>query len=203
MRLAVPHMQKNGGGTIINVSSMSAFLPIPTAPVYAGTKAAVNQMTRSAVPTSCFGQGVLRVQPSIALCWKINCLVSSNQVGAARVRGMRCSARQHRVPQHRVPLLAQAAPSRDVAIAVGNERPLMKQAFNVPLCRSTGQYLGQDSAVRVHAICPSFTDTPLVQGNEEALAPYLAAAGGRLASRQFSFPSCKVPGRDSGVATML
>jgi len=90
MRLAVPHMQQNGGGTVVNVSSMSAFLPIPTAPVYAGTKAAVNQMTRS-----------------------------------------------------------------------------------------VGLYLGQDSDVRVHAVAPSFTDTPLVHG-KDGLDEYIAASGGRL-----------------------
>jgi short-subunit dehydrogenase involved in D-alanine esterification of teichoic acids len=47
-RLAVQHMCSNKGGTIVNVSSMSAFLPIPTAPMYAATKAAVNQLTRCA-----------------------------------------------------------------------------------------------------------------------------------------------------------
>lgn len=81
--------QENAGGAVVNVSSMSAFLPIPTAPVYAGTKAAVNQMTRCA-----------------------------------------------------------------------------------------GTFLGQDSDVRVHAVCPSFTDTPLVQG-KDGLEEYVAAAGGR------------------------
>mmetsp|Transcript_15679 Transcript_15679/g.38162 ORF Transcript_15679/g.38162 Transcript_15679/m.38162 type:complete len:261 (-) Transcript_15679:332-1114(-) len=90
MRLAVGHMCSNKGGTIVNVSSMSAFLPIPTGIVYAGTKAAVNQMTRS-----------------------------------------------------------------------------------------TGLFLGQDSDCRVHSICPSFVDTPLVRG-KPGLDDYVASFGGRL-----------------------
>mmetsp|Transcript_52556 Transcript_52556/g.125162 ORF Transcript_52556/g.125162 Transcript_52556/m.125162 type:complete len:267 (+) Transcript_52556:146-946(+) len=47
-RLAVKHMQEEGTeGTVINVASMSAYLPIPVAPVYAATKAGVNQYVRS------------------------------------------------------------------------------------------------------------------------------------------------------------
>lgn len=40
-------MKANGGGSIINVSSIAAIRPEPAYPVYAGAKAALNAMTRS------------------------------------------------------------------------------------------------------------------------------------------------------------
>jgi len=45
-------------------------------------------------------------------------------------------------------------------------------------CRCAGTYLGEDSNVRVHAVCPSFVDTPLVKG-KDGLDEYVAMAGGR------------------------
>mmetsp|Transcript_20049 Transcript_20049/g.31370 ORF Transcript_20049/g.31370 Transcript_20049/m.31370 type:complete len:151 (+) Transcript_20049:365-817(+) len=46
--LAVNHMKETKtGGVVLNVASISAFNPIPNAPVYSATKAAVNQYTRS------------------------------------------------------------------------------------------------------------------------------------------------------------
>lgn len=45
--------------------------------------------------------------------------------------------------------------------------------------RCAGTYLGEDSPVRVHAVCPSFVDTPLVKG-KNGLDEYVAMAGGRL-----------------------
>lgn len=47
-RIAVHHMKETGtGGTILNVSSLSAFIPMAAAPVYSATKAGVKQYTRA------------------------------------------------------------------------------------------------------------------------------------------------------------
>lgn len=46
------------------------------------------------------------------------------------------------------------------------------------LCRSAGMFLGQDSDCRVHAICPAFVDTPLVQGKPQ-IDEYIKAYQGR------------------------
>lgn len=73
-RIAVHQMKESGtGGTVLNVSSLAAFVPMAQAPVYSATKAGVTQYTRA-----------------------------------------------------------------------------------------VGRYLGKDSNIRVHSICPGFTDTPLV-----------------------------------------
>ena len=45
-REVFPHMQKQGGGTIVNVSSMASFDPFPGFSMYASAKAAVNMFTR-------------------------------------------------------------------------------------------------------------------------------------------------------------
>jgi NAD(P)-dependent dehydrogenase (short-subunit alcohol dehydrogenase family) len=40
------HMVRNGRGKILNISSMTAFLGVPTVPAYAASKAALQQLTR-------------------------------------------------------------------------------------------------------------------------------------------------------------
>lgn len=45
--LAEPHLRKNGGGSIINVTSIGAIKPDPAYPIYAATKGALNIITRS------------------------------------------------------------------------------------------------------------------------------------------------------------
>mmetsp|Transcript_4769 Transcript_4769/g.17347 ORF Transcript_4769/g.17347 Transcript_4769/m.17347 type:complete len:219 (-) Transcript_4769:78-734(-) len=48
-KLAIRHMKDHGhGGSVINMSSLSAFIPLSNAPVYSATKAGVNQFTRAA-----------------------------------------------------------------------------------------------------------------------------------------------------------
>ena len=44
---AAQHMQKNGGGRIVNISSRAAFRGEPTAPAYAASKAGLNIMGQS------------------------------------------------------------------------------------------------------------------------------------------------------------
>ena len=46
-RLGVLAMRPHGGGVIVNTASMGGLLPMPTAPVYAATKAGVIHFTRS------------------------------------------------------------------------------------------------------------------------------------------------------------
>jgi NAD(P)-dependent dehydrogenase (short-subunit alcohol dehydrogenase family) len=46
-RIAVREMKRRGGGVVVNTASMGGFLPMPGAPVYAATKAAVVNFTRS------------------------------------------------------------------------------------------------------------------------------------------------------------
>ena len=45
--LAKPHLRKNGGGSIINITSIGAIKPDPAYPIYAATKGALNIITRS------------------------------------------------------------------------------------------------------------------------------------------------------------
>ncbi|CAG8623087.1 5596_t:CDS:2, partial [Cetraspora pellucida] len=46
-QLAIPFLQKRGGGVIINTASMSAFYPMPFAPIYSTTKRAVVGFTQA------------------------------------------------------------------------------------------------------------------------------------------------------------
>jgi NAD(P)-dependent dehydrogenase (short-subunit alcohol dehydrogenase family) len=48
MRHQIPHMLKNGGGCIVNTSSLFSEIGFPSTAVYCGTKYAVAGMTRSA-----------------------------------------------------------------------------------------------------------------------------------------------------------
>ena len=43
----LPHLQASGDGLIVNVSSGLAFVPLPAAPIYCATKAALHAYTRS------------------------------------------------------------------------------------------------------------------------------------------------------------
>ena len=47
MKLAVPHMQGNGGGRILNVASTAAFMPGPNMAVYHATKAFVLSLSEA------------------------------------------------------------------------------------------------------------------------------------------------------------
>ena len=49
-QLALPLMQRGGGGAIVATASGAAFVPLPPQAVYAATKAAVVHFTRSCVP---------------------------------------------------------------------------------------------------------------------------------------------------------
>jgi uncharacterized oxidoreductase len=43
----LPHLKRRAGALIVNVSSLLAFVPLPAAPVYSATKAALHAYTRS------------------------------------------------------------------------------------------------------------------------------------------------------------
>ena len=45
-RLAIPHMQKQGGGSIVNISSAAGRMPQPNFVAYGTAKAALSFMTR-------------------------------------------------------------------------------------------------------------------------------------------------------------
>lgn len=65
MRAAFPHMKARGGGSIVNIASVSARLGLPNAMVYCGIKAAVEGMTRSsAIELAPAGIRVNSVGPS-------------------------------------------------------------------------------------------------------------------------------------------
>ncbi len=46
-KFAIPEMAKNGGGSIVNISSQLAFVAAPKYPAYCAAKAGVNGLTRS------------------------------------------------------------------------------------------------------------------------------------------------------------
>lgn len=46
MKYAIPHMQKVGGGSIVNTSSMAALVAFPTLPAYAASKGGVAMLTK-------------------------------------------------------------------------------------------------------------------------------------------------------------
>jgi NAD(P)-dependent dehydrogenase (short-subunit alcohol dehydrogenase family) len=48
MKYAIPHMIHAGGGSIVNTSSMSAFVAFPMLPGYTGSKGGANALTRVA-----------------------------------------------------------------------------------------------------------------------------------------------------------
>jgi short-subunit dehydrogenase len=48
MQLAIPQMKRQGGGTIVNVSSVAGHIAVPYMAAYCATKAALNQMGRAA-----------------------------------------------------------------------------------------------------------------------------------------------------------
>jgi NAD(P)-dependent dehydrogenase (short-subunit alcohol dehydrogenase family) len=45
-RAVIPHLQKSGGGAIVNISSGAAFVGEATRPAYAASKAGINALTR-------------------------------------------------------------------------------------------------------------------------------------------------------------
>ena len=63
-KLVIPVMRKQGGGKIINISSVAAPIPIPFQTYYSAAKAAVNSYTMAlANELRPFGIGVCAVQP--------------------------------------------------------------------------------------------------------------------------------------------
>jgi NAD(P)-dependent dehydrogenase (short-subunit alcohol dehydrogenase family) len=52
-RLAIPHMKKQGGGSIVNVTSISGFQGLPVAHTYTAAKGAAINLTRSLAITYC------------------------------------------------------------------------------------------------------------------------------------------------------
>jgi NAD(P)-dependent dehydrogenase (short-subunit alcohol dehydrogenase family) len=48
MQVAIPHMRKQGGGTIINISSVAGIIAVPFMAAYSASKAALNAISRAA-----------------------------------------------------------------------------------------------------------------------------------------------------------
>ncbi|XP_069490031.1 dehydrogenase/reductase SDR family member 4-like [Ambystoma mexicanum] len=69
-KLSVPHMQKRGGGSIIFISSIGAFNPVPTIGPYSVSKTAITCLTKVLAPTlapmnirvNCLAPGMTRTK---------------------------------------------------------------------------------------------------------------------------------------------
>lgn len=58
MRAAIPHMRKNGGGSIVNISSLASMRAIPQLSAYCASKAGLNMLTQQAAID--FGEDKIR-----------------------------------------------------------------------------------------------------------------------------------------------
>ena len=64
-RLAIPAMQRRGGGAIVNTASMAALYPMTEDPIYSATKAGVTMFTRACAPLAEEGIRVNAVLPGL------------------------------------------------------------------------------------------------------------------------------------------
>ena len=64
MRAVLPHMRERGTGTIINVTSMAALMPVPGSTVYSSSKYAIGGLTEAmALECKSFGVDIKLVEP--------------------------------------------------------------------------------------------------------------------------------------------
>ena len=78
----IPHMRENGGGTIINIGSVSAHLASPSGGAYAATKSAMRSMTMALrIELHPFGIKVAVIEPGV-----IRANFVQNQIVAGRSR---------------------------------------------------------------------------------------------------------------------
>ena len=115
MRTVVPYMRENGGGTIVNVSSVWGFAGVADVPAYTTSKGAIRQLSKNAA-LSFIGDGI-RVNtlcPGIAdtpMIGEQDDAISADVVGAtpigrmAEPREIEPSDSQHRGHRNRRPLL--------------------------------------------------------------------------------------------------
>ncbi len=84
----LPEMQKNKNGTIVNVASMAAFMPVPYMTVYAATKAFVRSFTQ-AITEECkpFNVHVMLLCPGLTKTNFNNAAGIDNEKGKALTEG--------------------------------------------------------------------------------------------------------------------
>lgn len=81
IQAAAPIMQRTGGGSIVNIASVSALLGIPNALLYCGVKAAVAGLTRSAAAElGAVGVRVNAIAPSTVDTEGVRAVVSAEKM---------------------------------------------------------------------------------------------------------------------------
>jgi short-subunit dehydrogenase len=115
MQVAAAHMKQQGGGTIINISSVAGHIPLPFSAGYSGTKFALNAMGRAArvelakyninVLTVCpgfvrteFGDNVVKGSDYSSIDAKIKGGITAERVAQATLQGYLRRKRQVVVP---------------------------------------------------------------------------------------------------------
>jgi short-subunit dehydrogenase len=115
LQVAAAHMKPQGGGTIINISSVAGHIPLPFSAGYSGTKFALNAMGRAArvelakyninVLTVCpgyvktdFGENVVKGSEYSQVSAKIKGGITAERVARATLQGYLKRKRQVVVP---------------------------------------------------------------------------------------------------------
>jgi short-subunit dehydrogenase len=97
MQVVIPHMKRQGGGTIVNISSVAGHIAVPYMAAYCATKAALNQIGRAArMELVGSGVNVLTVCPGY-----VKTAFSENAVGGSNRQRIAGRARRG-IPPERV-----------------------------------------------------------------------------------------------------
>src|ERR1051326_59220 len=92
MQVVIPHMKRQGGGTIVNISSVAGHIAVPYMAAYCATKAALNQIGRAArLELQGTGVHVMTVCPGyVSTDFSVNAVkgASRQRLGGAGRRGI-------------------------------------------------------------------------------------------------------------------